>query len=107
MSWLKSVILGFVRGLTEFLPISGTGHQALLQQILGLQEYQSSGLLLEAAVTFGLLTALVAFERRELRVMGLELLRSLNLIRRPRRTGPDRLSRLPPGPARTLSVGQT
>lgn len=38
MSYLESVILGLVQGLAEFLPISSSGHLALLQQWFGVEE---------------------------------------------------------------------
>ncbi len=38
MSYLESVVLGLVQGLAEFLPISSSGHLALLQQWFGIEE---------------------------------------------------------------------
>ena len=38
MSYLEAVILGRVQGLAEFLPISSSGHLALLQQWFGIRE---------------------------------------------------------------------
>jgi undecaprenyl-diphosphatase len=36
MNFLQSIILGLVQGLTEFIPISSTGHLILARQIMGL-----------------------------------------------------------------------
>ena len=38
MSYFEAIILGLVQGLAEFLPISSSGHLALLQQWFGIQE---------------------------------------------------------------------
>ncbi len=38
MSYFEAVILGLVQGLAEFLPISSSGHLALLQQWFGIDE---------------------------------------------------------------------
>ena len=38
MSYFEAVILGLVQGLAEFLPVSSSGHLALLQQWFGIEE---------------------------------------------------------------------
>ncbi len=38
MTYFEAVTLGLVQGLAEFLPISSSGHLALLQQIFGMEE---------------------------------------------------------------------
>ena len=37
MSYIEAIILGLVQGLSEFLPISSSGHLALLQNIFGVE----------------------------------------------------------------------
>ncbi|MCZ6857045.1 MAG: undecaprenyl-diphosphatase, partial [Gemmatimonadetes bacterium] len=37
MSWWQGILLGLVQGLTEFLPISSSGHLVVVEAVMGLQ----------------------------------------------------------------------
>ena len=41
MDWLEALILGIVQGLTEFLPVSSSGHLELGKVILGVEAERS------------------------------------------------------------------
>ncbi len=59
---IKAIILGVVQGLSEFLPISSSGHLVLAQEILNFHE---SGLAMEIFVHFGTVVAVLAVFRRD------------------------------------------
>jgi undecaprenyl-diphosphatase len=58
-----AVVLGLVQGLTEFLPVSSSGHLILVPHVFG---WADQGLAVDAALHLGTLAALVAYFRREL-----------------------------------------
>jgi undecaprenyl-diphosphatase len=64
MTLLQSIILAFVEGLTEFLPISSTGHMVLTSYFMGIQEndFVKS---FEVIIQFGaILAVIVVYWRR-------------------------------------------
>ena len=41
LEWIKALLLGILEGITEWLPISSTGHLLLLDRILNLNESEA------------------------------------------------------------------
>lgn len=65
MTLFQSFVLGVIEGLTEFLPISSTGHLVLAQKIMGIE--QSDFLVtFTIAVQVGAILAVIAFYWKEL-----------------------------------------
>ena len=55
--WLMAIILGLVEGLTEFIPVSSTGHLLLLGHFLG---FESTGKTFEIVIQLGALLAIIS-----------------------------------------------
>ncbi len=66
MSWLQIVVLAIVQGLTEFLPISSSGHLVLVPSVFG---WRDQGLAFDVAVHFGSLLAVCLFFKNDLVAM--------------------------------------
>lgn len=64
MDPIEAIVLGLVQGLTEFFPVSSSGHLAMMQALFGGRE--SGGLLFEVAVHVATLIAIVFFYRRRI-----------------------------------------
>ncbi len=60
----EAFLLGIVQGLTEFFPVSSSGHLAMIQAVLGV--HGEGGLLFEIAVHAATLVAIVIFYRRRI-----------------------------------------
>jgi undecaprenyl-diphosphatase len=74
MDSLQIVVLAIVQGITEFLPISSSGHLILVPY---LTNWPDQGLDFDLAVHVGTLTAIVAYFRRTLFAMARDWLRSV------------------------------
>ncbi|MCQ2136340.1 MAG: undecaprenyl-diphosphate phosphatase [Bacteroidales bacterium] len=71
MNWWQSIILGLVQGLTEFLPVSSSGHLAIGRQILGVEA--SGDLVFEVVVHAATVLATIIVFRKQI----LDLLKGL------------------------------
>ncbi len=84
MNALEAILLGVTQGLTEFLPISSSGHLILvpwLGDIRYLQDHPEFNKTFDVALHFGTLIGVVAYFRLEVRLM-LEGLAELARTRR-------------------------
>jgi len=71
---LHAIFLALLQGLTEFLPISSSGHLVLLPTMFG---WQMQSLSFDVAVHVGTLIAVVAYFRHELIVMSKDWYQSI------------------------------
>ena len=60
---ITASILGIIQGLTEFLPVSSSGHLSIVANLL---DYNEPGLLLEASVHIGTVIAILVYFRKRI-----------------------------------------
>lgn len=66
MNTFQIIVLGIIQGLTEFLPISSSGHLILVPKIFG---FTDQGIIFDIAVHLGSLFAVTLYFRRDLFLM--------------------------------------
>ena len=64
MSIFEGILLGLTQGLTEFLPVSSTGHLIIVRQLLGLHD--PSGIFFDAVLHLATLLAVALYFRRDI-----------------------------------------
>ena len=64
MNWLQALILGLVQGLTEFLPVSSSGHLTIGREILGVEAAED--LVFEVTVHVATVLATIIVFRKEI-----------------------------------------
>ncbi len=77
MDPLRAAALGTIQGLTEFLPISSSGHLVISQHLFGLKE---SALLFDISVHIGTLMAVIVYFRKELGAIIESVVRCIRLL---------------------------
>jgi undecaprenyl-diphosphatase len=83
---LSAIVLAVVQGLTEFWPISSSGHLILVPRFMG---WADQGLAFDVALHFGTLLAVMAYFRREVLAVPHAML--LQVIGRPHNEADARL----------------
>ncbi|HPR83750.1 MAG TPA: undecaprenyl-diphosphate phosphatase [Pontiellaceae bacterium] len=64
--FLKTLLLGLIEGITEFLPVSSTGHMILADEFIRLSENRQFTAVFEVFIQSGAILAVVVLFRREL-----------------------------------------
>ena len=77
MSILEAILLGAIEGVTEFVPISSTGHLTIAEKLLGFEIDAADITAFTAIVQVGAIAAVVVFFRAELRAIVSSLARGL------------------------------
>ena len=72
MTVIKAIFLGIIQGLTEFLPVSSSGHLVLFSHLLNVQE---PSLVFEVIVHVGTLLAVLVAFRAEVRLLFISFLK--------------------------------
>jgi undecaprenyl-diphosphatase len=85
LNYWVSIIMGIVEGLTEFLPVSSTGHMILTQSLLGIPEEDAMMKTFEVVIQLGAIMAVVVLYWKR-------LLRLFGLSKNPERVGKSKLN---------------
>jgi undecaprenyl-diphosphatase len=76
MSTLEAIVLGLVQGLTEFLPISSSGHLRIVPALLG---WEDPGAGFTAVIQLGTMAAVLIYFRADLWRIAVAWLRELSV----------------------------
>ncbi len=66
MDYFDAIVLGIVEGLTEFLPVSSTGHLTITEKILGLPLDDTSVTAYTAVIQMGAIAAVIVYFARDI-----------------------------------------
>jgi undecaprenyl-diphosphatase len=66
MGWLQAIVLGVVEGLTEFLPVSSTGHLTIVEKLMHLRVDDPGVTAFTAIIQVGAILAVIVFFRRDI-----------------------------------------
>ena len=80
MNLIESTVLGLVQGLTEFLPISSSGHLVIFERFFHIK---GDDLVFEIFVHFGTLMAVIFYFREKLLAVAGSIMRSFSRARKP------------------------
>jgi undecaprenyl-diphosphatase len=66
VDFLQALVLGVVEGLTEFVPVSSTGHLTIAEKLLGLRIDDTTVTAFTAVIQVGAIAAVILYFRRDI-----------------------------------------
>lgn len=79
MSYFMAAFLGFIQGLTEFLPVSSSGHLSLIQNLFGVNTEQGN-MLFDVILHLGTIIAVFVAYRKTVIELILEFFRGIKAL---------------------------
>ena len=80
MNFLSSIFLGLVQGVTEFLPVSSSGHLSLFQHFFGMHE---GGMFFDVLLHLGTLIAIFVYYWKDILGLIQEFIRLVTCLVNP------------------------
>ena len=69
MTVLQAMFLGVIQGITEFLPVSSSGHLSVFQNFFNMTTPEDGGMLFDVLLHLGTLVSVCLAYRRDLRTL--------------------------------------
>jgi len=80
MTVFQAVILGILQGVTEFIPVSSSGHLVIAPHLLGWQFSQKEAFVFDVLAQFATLVAVLIYFRKELLSILVEVFKGLLVL---------------------------
>ena len=83
LTYIKAIIMGLLQGLTEFLPVSSSGHLVMIQHFWKFNPESPELILFDLAVHIGTVASILFYYRRSLTRFSGGLIRDVGELARP------------------------
>lgn len=83
LTYISAVIMGIIQGLTEFLPVSSSGHLVMFQHLLGINPETPEMILFDLAVHVGTVASIFYYYRKSVSGFACGLLRDIPMLKNP------------------------
>lgn len=77
MNLIEAILLGVVQGVTEFLPVSSSGHLLLVRQLLGIHQEAQAAFIFDVLIQLGTWVAILIYYWKDLVAIAADVWRGL------------------------------
>lgn len=90
MTVLQAILLGLVQGITEFLPVSSSGHLSIFQNLFGMTTAEDNNMMFDVLLHLGTLVSVVLVYRKDIREILYDCRAYYRALRNPKQAEGDR-----------------